>query len=235
VDEVLPRIESTLVPASKTLDNGLRVLEALAAHPAGMTMGALSCQMGLHRTICYRLVRTLAARRLVVQDDRAIISLGTGLLELAAASYPDLRTAAASQLRSLAAVTCATAHLTIMDGQWAVSLAVEEPTNSDIHVSYRVGYRHALARGAAGLAILSGRPAEAGERSEVTRARRVGYVVTIGELESGAWGLAAPILQPSGRQAVAAVGVVSLSVLEAKKIGAAVVDVAARIAALVRQ
>ena len=48
-----------------------------------------------------------------------------------------------------------TAHLTIADGDEALALAVIEPSWTDFHVSYRVGARHPLDRGAAGRAILA--------------------------------------------------------------------------------
>jgi DNA-binding IclR family transcriptional regulator len=85
-------------------------------------------------------------------------------------------------LRGLAEKAGCTAHLTIADGEEALALAVVEPSWTDYHVSYRIGSRHPLRQGAAGKAILLGR-----ERTSTP------YVVTVGELQTGARGLAAPV------------------------------------------
>ena len=57
-------------------------------------------------------------------------------------------------LRRLAEQVGCTAHLTVAEGDEALALAVIEPSWTDFHVSYRVGARHPLNRGAAGKAIL---------------------------------------------------------------------------------
>ena len=78
----------------------------------------------------------------------------------------------------------------------ALALAVVEPTWTDFHVSYRVGARHALTQGAAGKAIA------------LLDVDEPAYAVTSGELQSGARGLAAPVLGVEGLHA--SVGVVTL-------------------------
>jgi DNA-binding IclR family transcriptional regulator len=67
-----------------------------------------------------------------------------------------------------------------------------------MHVGYRVGSRHPLDSGAAGQAILLGRRRERGP----------GFVVTEGELQEGAVGVAAPILGVVGLEA--SVGLVAI-------------------------
>ncbi|MGI9136173.1 MAG: helix-turn-helix domain-containing protein, partial [Candidatus Nanopelagicales bacterium] len=44
---------------SQTLDRGLRVLEALADAPEGLTVTELATQLDIGRTVVYRLVVTL--------------------------------------------------------------------------------------------------------------------------------------------------------------------------------
>ena len=44
---------------SQTLDRGLRVLEVLAGTPGGLTITALAAEVGVNRTVVYRLVATL--------------------------------------------------------------------------------------------------------------------------------------------------------------------------------
>lgn len=149
------------------------------------------------------------------------MSVGLSVLALASSVHPLLRQSALPVLRSLADEAGATAHLTIADGSEALAVAVVEPTWTDFHVAYRVGSRHDLDRGAAGKAILTGRSGASG------------LVATTGELQSGAHGIAAPVLDVAGLEA--SVGVVSLTDLDPDVIGpkvlAAASDVAARIAA----
>jgi DNA-binding IclR family transcriptional regulator len=217
------------VAGSKTLDNGLRVLNCIAENPQGLTVTQLADRLALHRTVLYRLLLTLGSHEMLVQLPDGSYRLGLGATRLAARVRPDLRSAALGALQRLAEATNATAHLTVLDGDDAVSLAVVEPLNAVAHVAYRVGARHPLSRGAAGMAILLGRPPEPGERAAIRRARRLGYIASHGEIEAGAWGLAAPILAV-GAPATASVGVVALSALDPADIAELVLGAAAEVA-----
>jgi DNA-binding IclR family transcriptional regulator len=135
---------------------------------------------------------------------------------------PELREAARGPLRGLAERAGATAHLTVLDGDDALAVAVVEPSWTDFHVAYRVGTRHPVHRGAAGRAILLGRaPAAGGD-----------VAVTAGELQAGAHGVAAPVRDVPGLEA--SVGVVALADLDAARIGPAVVEAAAAVARRLR-
>ncbi|GGR89188.1 hypothetical protein GCM10010269_30360 [Streptomyces humidus] len=52
-------------PPVQTLDRGLRLLEVIALSDVPLTLAELSQQMGLHRSIVYRLLRTLQDHHLV--------------------------------------------------------------------------------------------------------------------------------------------------------------------------
>jgi DNA-binding IclR family transcriptional regulator len=198
--------------ASRALDRGLRLLEALAAAPGGLSVTELAAAIGTSRPVVYRLLEPLRARRLVRRvGDR--YRLGLGLLELAGRVAPGLAAAAEPHLRDLADALGATAHLTLLDGEDAVVAAVVEPREAALHVAYRVGLRHPASVGAAGLAILAGRPAQPGERAEVAAARVRGYAVSRGELQPGAHGFAAPVTL-AGRPAEASIGLVALAPLD---------------------
>jgi DNA-binding IclR family transcriptional regulator len=217
------------IRSSQTLDRGLRVLEALAQEPAGLTVTELAQRVGTHRTNVYRLLATLAQHRLVRRGSDGRYLLGTGLVDLVRAVAPDLRTAALPVLAELAEKVRATAFLTLADGEEAVALAVVEPRRTHMHVAYRVGFRHPISRGASGLAILAGRPPQPGERPEVAAARRLGYSVTQGELQPGASGIAAPICI-GGRPAEASVGVVTMGELDVSAVAPHVLAAAQAIA-----
>jgi DNA-binding IclR family transcriptional regulator len=202
---------------SQTLDRGLKVLEVLAASPHGLTVTALAAQVGVNRTVVYRLVTTLEQHGLARRDSGGLVHVGLGVLSLARGLQPVLRELAGPVLRALAEHLGMTAHLTVADGGEALAIAVVEPTWTDFHVGYRVGARHRLAQGAAGRAILRGREADPS-----------GYVVTAGELQAGARGVAAPVLGVDGLEA--SVGIVTLGDLDADAVGPKVLAAAAEVA-----
>ena len=205
---------------SQTLDRGLRVLEVLAGTPGGLTITALAAEVGVNRTVVYRLVATLEGHGLARRDAAGLVHVGLGVLSLARGLQPVLRELAAPVLRSLAEDLGMTAHLTVADGGEALAIAVVEPSWTDFHVGYRVGARHPLGQGAAGLAILLGR----GEDQPGVD----GYVETAGELQAGARGVAAPVLGVDGLEA--SVGIVTLGDLDAQAVGPLVVAAAGRVA-----
>lgn len=203
---------------SQTLDRGLRVLDVLASTPGGLTITELAARLEVNRTVVYRLVSTLEQHALVRRDARGRLHVGLGLLHLASAVHPLVRDVAVPVLRELAEQVGCTAHLTVTEGDEALALAVVEPSWTDFHVSYRVGSRHPLTQGAAGKAILLGRGAEPAP-----------YVLTSGELQAGARGLAAPVLGVHGLEA--SVGVVTLGDLDESVLGPRVAAAAAEVAA----
>lgn len=202
---------------SQTLDRGLRVLEVLAATPNGLTVTALAAQVGVNRTVVYRLITTLELHGLVRRDAAGLLHVGLGVLTLARGLQPVLRQLAGPVLRALAEELGMTAHLTVADGGEALAIAVVEPTWTDFHVGYRVGSRHPLGQGAAGRAILRGREPDPS-----------GFVETAGELQAGARGVAAPVLGVEGLEA--SVGIVTLGDLDGVAVGPRVVAAAAEVA-----
>ncbi|HEX6248966.1 MAG TPA: helix-turn-helix domain-containing protein [Nocardioidaceae bacterium] len=211
---------------SQTLDRGLRVLSVLAEHPSGLTVTELATEVGVNRTVVYRLVTTLEQHGLARRDAAGRLHVGLGVLAIARGLQPVLRQLANPVLRSLAEDLGATAHLTVADGEEALAIAVVEPTWTDFHVAYRVGARHPLDQGAAGRAILLGRQIASDGRPTAR------FVRTAGELQPGARGLAAPVLGVEGLEA--SVGVVTLGDLEpataGPRVAAAADEVARRLA-----
>jgi len=204
---------------SQTLDRGLRVLGLLAEAPGGLTVSELAAGLGVSRTVVYRLLATLEQHLLVRRDDEGRARLGFGVVRLAGRVQPLLRQAALPALRRLAERVGATAHLTVVDGMEALAVAVVEPSWTDYHVAYREGSRHALDHGAAGRAILAGQIGDAGAPP---------YIATHGELQPGAYGIAAPLLKVKG--VTGSVGVVALSELDVDVVGPLVVEAADEVA-----
>lgn len=206
-----------MTESSQTLDRGLRVLALLADSPRGRTVAELAAELGVARAVVYRLLTTLRAHNLVLPARAGRVRVGLGVLELARRVRPLLADAAAGPLRSLAEDLGATAHLTVTDAGEALAVAVVEPTWPDFHVAYRVGSRHPLGRGAAGLAILLGQQPEP----------RPPYVSTSGELQAGAHGVAAPVLAVPAL--AASVGVVAFTALDPDTVGPRVLRAAAAV------
>ena len=210
---------------SQTLDRGLTVLELLSDSSDGLTVTEIAARLGVSRTVVYRLVVTLEQHALLRRGTDGRCRLGMAVLALARQVQPVLREAAIPALRRLADSVGATAHLTVVDGSDALAVAVVEPTRSDFHVAYRVGARHPLDRGAGGKAVLAGRAAGG-------RPFEPGWIVSTGELQPGAYGVASPLLGVAGIEA--SVGVVALSEMPVDDVGPKVLRAAGEVARALR-
>lgn len=223
-----PQLTNTL----QTLDRGLQALTIVSQHERGISIAELATALEVDRAIAYRLVTTLESRGLIARADRGRVRLGAGLLILASRFEPHLRTLAAPLLRDLAETTRAAAFLSVAAGDDCVAILVTEPEGTLLRVAYRVGSRHPLTRGAAGIAILAGRPSSPNDPEAVGLARRNGYSVTRGELQRGAVGVASPVHGP-GREATgleASIGVVAFDDLDVARVKSLVVEGAQRLA-----
>ena len=217
---------------AQTLDRGLRLLHLVADAPAGLTVTEAAAALVVGRAVVYRLVGSLTAHGMIRRDDAGRLRLGPGVLHLARRAQPLLADTAVPVLRALAEQVGATAHLTLADGAEAVAIAVVEPSWTAFHVAYRVGSRHPLTAGAAGRAILAGRSPTTGNSvagpGSVSRPGATGMVVSSGELQPGAHGVAVPVLGVAGLEA--SVGVVALQPLSLDTIGPRVTAAAAALA-----
>jgi DNA-binding IclR family transcriptional regulator len=205
---------------AQTLDRGLRLLQFVADAPNGLTVTEAAARLGVGRAVIYRLAGTLSEHGMIRRDAGGRLRLGAGVLHLARRAQPLVADAALPALRRLAEQVGATAHLTIADGGEALALAVVEPSWTQFHVAYRTGSRHSLERGAAGQAILAGRRGDHG------------YLNTAGELQPGAYGVAAPVYGVEGLEA--SVGVVALAPLDVAAVGPQVVATAAAVASALK-
>ncbi|MGH9133056.1 MAG: IclR family transcriptional regulator, partial [Ilumatobacteraceae bacterium] len=195
---------------SQTLDRGLAVLESIAWAAEPPTIDELAEELRVHRSIAYRIVRTLEARHLVLRDPSGRCHAGVRLASLARRVRAPLVAAAVPVLSDLANELGMTSFLVVRDGDDAVTIESIEPHTSDVHLAYRPGIRHRVELGAPGLALLAGGPAIEGERTDVTLARRRGWASSAGEVIAGLASVAAPIDDGSGA-AAGAVAVVHLA------------------------
>ena len=102
-------------PASQTLSRGIRLLEELADARAPLTIDDLAARVGLHRSVAYRLLRTLEDHGLVTRDAAGAVRLGTGLAALAAGVAADLQAEALPELTAAANDLGMTCFLVVLD------------------------------------------------------------------------------------------------------------------------
>jgi DNA-binding IclR family transcriptional regulator len=209
-------------PQSQTLDRGLRILEHLAGAGGPQPIADVAAAVGLHRSIAYRLVRTLEDHQLVERDALGRYGLGLGVAALARGLRTDLQSAALPQLNALVTGLGMTAFLVVRAGDEAVTVTSIEPQHSAAHVAYRPGTRHPVDRGAPGLALLMPEPPSPGARPELTEARRVGWATSRGEVIRGLRSVAAPVLGPDGGSRAALAVVFVDDAVDAGRIGEAV-------------
>jgi DNA-binding IclR family transcriptional regulator len=206
-----------MAESSQTLERGLRLLRLLSDGHGSRTPTELAAELDLSRPVVYRLLTTLQNEGFVRRDRDGRVHLGFGVLALAQAVHPLLRATALPTLRRLAEQVGATAHLTVAEGDDGLAVAVVEPSWTPMHVAYREGSRHPLDRGAAGRAILG------------LRQGRTDYLHTEGELQEGAYGVAAPV--PGIPWLEASVGVVAFTPLDPDTVGPRVTESARTLAA----
>jgi DNA-binding IclR family transcriptional regulator len=141
---------------SQTLARGLRALLTVVESGDGMTVQELAGELGVHRTIAYRLLQTLASFGFVTVGRDGAYRGGFRLATLANAYLPALRETALPVMREMANDIGCTVSLFVAERGEAVAVALVEP-------------------------------------AAVNLARERGYAVSHGEIESGAFAVAAAI------------------------------------------
>ncbi|ORV08606.1 IclR family transcriptional regulator [Mycobacterium celatum] len=178
---------------SQTLARGLTALQLVAEAPTGLSVQQVADGVGVHRTIAYRLLGTLAEFRLIAKGDDGRYRPAAGLAVLGASFDRNMRQLSVPTLRALADDLGTTVSLLVAEGDQQVALAVIVPTQVAYQLAFHEGSRYPLHRGAAGIALLASMPPRPGERDLVARAREQGWVVTHGEIEPNTYGLAVPV------------------------------------------
>ena len=142
-------------PASQTLSRGIRILEVLADAHGPLTIDEIATRLGVHRSIAYRLLRTLEDHRLITRDAAGAVSLGARMAALAAGVAHDLQAEALPELTAIANELGMTCFLAVLDGADCITLASVEPRHAVASVAQRPGARHPVTVGAPGKAIVA--------------------------------------------------------------------------------
>jgi DNA-binding IclR family transcriptional regulator len=229
--------EKTAAAHSQTLSRGIRMLEILSEETAALSIGEVSERLGVHRSVAYRILRTLEDHGLVARDSNGGLVLGTGLATLARAVARDLQTAALPELTALANELGMTAFLVVLDRGDCTTLTSVEPRHSRAAVAQRPGTRHPLHAGAPGLAIQAvldesqweAISPERPRRSEVASVRELGFAVSHHEVLPGVTGVAVPLKLRQGLQPAAIAVVYPSAQLPPDRVGASLMDAAQRI------
>jgi DNA-binding IclR family transcriptional regulator len=182
-----------VAPGSQTLARGLTVLQVVATSRMGLTAQEVADHVGIHRTIAYRLLSTLAQFRLVAKGEDGRYRSASGLAVLGASFDNNVRQLSLPTLRGLADELGTTVSLLIAEGDQQVAIAVIVPSRVSYQLSFHEGSRYPLDRGAAGIALLASMPPRPEERDLVPLTRQQGWVITHGEIEPNTYGLAVPV------------------------------------------
>ena len=200
-------------PHSQTLSRGIRILEILADAREPLSIDELAQRLGVHRSVAYRLLRTLEHHRLTVRDAGGRIILGARLAALAAGVAHDVQAEALPELTSAANELAMTCFLAVLDADEIVTLTSVEPRHAIASVAQRPGTRHSIGLGAPGKVILAGLPVhewpaglDAAHRAELDEVRSRGYAISHDEVIAGLRSTAVPLRLPNGQSAALAVG-----------------------------
>lgn len=205
---------------AQTLDRALDVLDILADGQARSSQ-ELAAATGLHRSIVYRILRTLEDRELVRRTAEGRYTLGLGLLVLTRSVLGETQAQLHDVLGELANTVCATAFFAVPRGGEVVTLVTVEPDRDHVGVAaYRPWTRAPMDRGSCGPAIRSALPPRPDERPEVGWARQTGYVRTVGELHAGLTEIAAPVRLAEGTIGCVALVFVAGDISEDKAVDA---------------
>lgn len=224
---------------AQTLSRGIQALEVLADAPEPLTIAEVATALGLHRSVVYRILRTLEDHGLVSRDAAGRLRLGPGLAALAKGVSRDLQQSAPPEMARVAERFGVTAFIGVHDRDQAVTLLSVEPRDVHASIAQRPGTRHPINRGATGIAVLAAmRPdelealAESGVELDAARiadTRARGYAWSRDEVIQGLTSVAVPLRVPS-EPAAMGLGVVSIAEIDdPDAIADALVAAAARI------
>ena len=197
---------------SQTLSRGIRILEILADSREPLTIDEVARRLEVHRSVAYRLLRTLEEHGLVVRDGNGRLTLGARMAALAAGVAHDLQAEALPELTVAANELGMTCFLSILDRDECITLASVEPRHGVASVAQRPGTRHPVTVGAPGKAILSLAPEPSWpdglddvHRADVRVARERGWATSHDEVIAGLRSIAVPLRLPKGEPAAVAV------------------------------
>lgn len=201
------------MPTSQTLSRGIRVLEIVASSPVPLSIAEIAQKLEVHRSIAYRIIRTLEQHHLLNRDDAGHIRSASGLAVLARSVQHDLQAVSTSELTALANELSMTTFVAVWEYDLCTTLQSVAPLNSQRAIVHRPGTVHGMDVGAAGIAIQSQYTPEewsaldssVNYREAAIQARRNGFATSENEVIQGVMSIAVPIIRPGQTPAALAV------------------------------
>jgi IclR family acetate operon transcriptional repressor len=144
------------------VNKALELIRVLAEEEGETTTKALAIRLGVPRTTCYRILRSLVGRDWVrpVDSGRHVLSLGLLPLMKPLQQVGHMAETVRPALEWLAAQAQMTAKVSVRQGDYAVAIArCESPQQTSVAV--RIGASFHLAFGSSGAVLLSGLEEEA--------------------------------------------------------------------------
>jgi DNA-binding IclR family transcriptional regulator len=214
----------------KTVDRLVMVLDCFTAYHPAWSLAELSAELGLPKSTLHRFLVGLEQHGILRRDvDDRRWRLGYRLFNWGnlAVESTGLRDLARPIMRDLSERSGETAILTVYDQGEVVCIEKVE-THHPVRLALRVGDRRPPHAGASSTVLMAHLPE--GEVAEIIAARglprlcsntvttgdallrhlsairQLGYAVSVEETDPGAWGIATPVRDHSGR-VVAAIGV----------------------------
>ena len=199
---------------SGALERAVELLHHIGRRPAGPTVAELATEAGMPTSTAYRLLAELEQHDLVARRPDSTVALGTRLVALGRTAEAGLRERvvepAAAVMEELSEEVGETVILTAPCALEAIVLHVVEAERHSVRLSYTVFRRGPMHRGASGKILaaflepadrerLVDAVGDPGLEAELAQVRRDGVAVTVAELDEGAAGVAAPILDRRGR------------------------------------
>jgi DNA-binding IclR family transcriptional regulator len=199
---------------SGALERAVELLHHIGSQRTGPTVAELATVAGMPTSTAYRLLAELEQHDFVARRPDSTVALGTRLVALGRTAEAGLRERvvepAAAVMQELSEEVGETAILTAPCALEAIVLHVVEAERHSVRLSYTLFRRGPMHRGASGKILAAFlEPAERarlvatigdpGLQAELERIRGDGIAVTVAELDEGATGVAAPILDRRGR------------------------------------
>ncbi|RUQ19897.1 IclR family transcriptional regulator [Kocuria sp. HSID16901] len=197
--------------ASQTLSRGLQILELLDEAPGSLTIDDVAAALAVHRSVAYRLIRTLEDHGFVGRREGGGLVLGARLAALAGGVERDLQAVAVPELTLAARDLGMTCFLGVRDRDECLTLSSVEPPKAIAVVAQRPGTSHPLRLGAPGKVILAQTaehewPSDVtdADREQVRLVRERGWVETADEVITGLRSVGVPLNLRGGRAAAVA-------------------------------
>ena len=189
---------------SRSVVRSLEILELLAATERPLGLAQIAKEFGIPKTSCLSLLRALASRNFVRQDENGAYTLAVRSFEVGAAYLRWMTPVGAvtPELRALTAQLDMTSHFAVLTGDEVIYLAKQDPPGTGVRLASSLGARLSAWSTAVGKVQLAYadhlpepvRPSAA----EFGTIRQRGYAVDEGVTAGGIQCVAAPVFGLGG-------------------------------------